>query len=202
MARALSWLPALCASLVACAAGPATPGLEPVPTPDGVTVVERVETYPVPGADRASIGAALRTGIADANGRRFAGYHAWHITWHYETRAEFAHCTIVRVAVTLTSVVTLPLWTAPPGADSSLVAQWEEYRRALAVHERGHRVITYAGAGRVARAIRSVPDQNCAFIGSAVGAVAGPLLAAIRAEDARYDAETGHGATQGVIWRR
>jgi predicted secreted Zn-dependent protease len=170
--------------------------------PDGVTVLEDVETYPVTGADRATIGAALRAGVTDPKGRRFAGYHNWRITWSFETRAEFGLCSIVRATVTLTSTVTLPLWTPPPGVDLDLVAQWEEYRRALAMHERGHRAITYAGAGRVLRAIRGVSDQSCAFVGNSVRAAAEPLLAAIRVEDARYDADTRHGATQGVIWRQ
>jgi predicted secreted Zn-dependent protease len=198
----VSSLLVLCALLAACARRPPEPGLEALAVPDGVTTVDRVETYPVLGGDRASIGAALRAGTADPNGRRFAGYHSWHLTWSYETRAEFGHCTIAQTTVTLTSTVTLPAWTPPPGVDSSLVSQWEQYRRALATHERGHRAITYAGAGRVIRAIRGVTDQSCAFIGDAVRAVAEPLVAAIRTEEARYDLETRHGATQGVVWPR
>jgi predicted secreted Zn-dependent protease len=196
----VSSLLVLCALLAACGRRPPEPGLEALTAPDGVTSIDRIETYPVVGGDRRTIGAALRAGITDANGRRFAGYHTWHLTWRYETRAEFGHCTIARATVTLTSTVTLPVWTPPPGVDSSLVSQWEQYRRALAVHERGHRAITYAGAGRVLRAIRGVPDQSCAFIGDAVRAMAEPLLAAIRVDEARYDVETRHGATQGAIW--
>jgi predicted secreted Zn-dependent protease len=196
----LSSLPVLCA-LLACTRQPPVPGLETVTAPTGVGVEERVETYPIVGTDRATIGAALRAGVADANGRRFAGYHTWTLTWHYETHAEFAHCSIVRVTVTLTSTVTLPEWTPPPDVDSSLVAEWERYRRALAVHERGHRALTYAGAGRILRAIEGIGDQSCAFIGASVRAVADPLLASLRSEDARYDLETRHGATQGAAWR-
>ena len=191
-----------CALLVACARRPPVPGLEPSTVPDGVTPIESVETYPVVGADRATLGAALRAGISDATGRRYAGYYRWHLTWAYETRADFAHCTIVRVTVTLTSTVTLPAWTPPPDVDSSLVAQWEAYRRALAVHEGGHRAISYAGAGRIVRAIRAVPDQSCAFLGNAVRVVAEPLLAEIRSQEERYDLETRHGATQGATWRQ
>ena len=190
------------ALLVGCARQLPVPGLEPVAVPDGVTVLEDVETYPVAGADRATIGAALRAGVIDSNGRRYAGYHSWRITWSFGTRLEFGLCSLVRVTVTLTSTVTLPLWTPPPGVDLPLVTQWEEYRRALAVHERGHRAITYAGAGRVLRAIRGVSDQSCAFIGKSVSAAAEPVIAAIRSEDAQYDATTRHGATQGAIWRQ
>jgi predicted secreted Zn-dependent protease len=191
----------LCALLLTCTRHSSVPGLETITPPAGVNVEEGVETYPIVGADRATIGAALRAGVADANGRRFAGYHTWNITWHYETHAELAHCSIVRVTVTLTSTVTLPVWTPPPGVESSLVAEWGRYRRALAVHERGHRALTYAGAGRILRAIEGLGDQSCAFIGSSVRAVAEPLLAALRSEDARYDLETRHGATQGATWR-
>ena len=191
----------LCALLGACARHPLPPGLEALPAPAGVIVEERVETYAIVGDDRATIGAALRAGVTDANGRRFAGYHSWTITWRYETRAEFAHCSIARVTVTLASTVTLPLWTPPPGADSGLVAEWDRYRRALAAHEQGHRALTYAGAARIRRAIEGIGDQSCAFIGASVRSVAEPLLAALRAEDARYDLETRHGATQGATWR-
>jgi predicted secreted Zn-dependent protease len=102
--------------------------------------------------------------------------------------------------VTLTSTVTLPVFTRPSDVDSSLVLQWEQYLRALAVHERGHRAIAYAGAGRVIRAIRGVSDQSCAAISHAVRAVVEPLIAAIRTEEAQYDLETRHGATQGATW--
>ena len=189
------------ALLAACARRTPVPGLEAIAVPDGVTVVDRVETYPVVGGDRRTIGAALRIGIPDASGRRWAGYHRWLMTWSYRTHAEFAHCSVVQVTVTLTSTVMLPVWTPPLGVDSTLVAQWERYRQALATHERGHRAITYAGAGRLVRAIRGVADQSCAFLGNAVRAVAEPMLAAIRAEDDRYDLETRHGVTQGAVWR-
>src|SRR2546423_805245 len=196
----VSRLPVLCAVLAACSVRPPVPGLEPVPVPDDVTVAERVETYPVVGGDRATIGAALHGTITDANGKHFAGLHSWHLTWNYQTHGEFAQCTIVRVTVTLTSTVTLPVWTHPSGVDSGLVLQWEQYLRALAVHERGHRAIAYAGAGRVIRAIRGVSDQSCAVIRNAVRAAVEPLVAAIRAEEAQYDLETRHGATQGATW--
>jgi predicted secreted Zn-dependent protease len=193
---------ALCALLVACARRPTVPGLDPLTVPDGVTVIDHVETYPVVGSDRVTVGVALRAGIRDATGRRFAGYHRWRLTWAYETRAQGAHCAATRVTVTLTSTVTLPVWTPPPDVDSALVRQWERYRRALAIHERGHRAITYAGAGRVVRAIRRVSDHSCRFVRDAVRLLVERLLAEIRSEDERYDAETRHGATQGVVWQQ
>ncbi len=191
---------ALSTALAACGR-PRVGDLEPVPVPEGVNVIESVETYQVSGADRATIGTNLRAGITDASGRRFAGYHTWRLSYHYETEARMTTCSIVRPTVTLTSIMTLPVWTPPPGVDSTLVRDWERYRQALTVHERGHRAITYAGAGRVIHAIRDVPDMSCNFIGDAVRRAVEPLLAEIRSEDARYDTETRHGATQGAMWR-
>lgn len=185
---------------VACARQPAVDGLAPLTAPAGVMAPDRIETYPVEGADRLSLGRALRAGLTDARGRRFAGYHTWSLSWRYETRPVGSLCGMVRATVTLSSTVTLPVWTAPPDADSNLVAEWARYRQALAVHERGHRELAYAGAGRVQRAVEGLHVQPCQSIAEAARAVADPILAAMRRESEQYDRETRHGATQGVTW--
>ena len=122
------------------------------------------------------------------------------MTWRYETRAEGDLCRVSRATVTLTSTVTIPEWTPPPGVDSSLVADWTRFRNALAVHEQGHRKLAYAGAGRVQRALEKLPLQSCAMLASAARSAADVLIDAMRVQELRYDRDTRHGVTQGTTW--
>ena len=174
--------------------------LDRIKAPAGVVIAHRAETYAVTGTDRATIRAQLHVPDGTLLERNYAGLYKWQLTWRYETGREGTLCRVTRAAVTLTSIVTLPEWTAAATADPGLVTEWARFRRALAVHEHGHRELAYAGAGRARKAIESIPQQACSSIDADVRIAAEPILNAMKLEQARYDQSTSHGATQGATF--
>jgi predicted secreted Zn-dependent protease len=72
--------------------------------------------------------------------------------------------------VSLKITMTLPRWTPPENAAPNLIAKWDNFVKNLAKHENGHAIIARANAG----------SPNIQGLSDA------------------YDAETNHGANQGV----
>lgn len=194
-------------ALAACAKAPepgtpapAPEALDPIKAPAGVTVTHSVKSYPVTGTDRRTIRAQLHVPDGSIVARNYAGRYEWQVAWHYVTGREGTLCRVTRATVTLTSTVTLPEWTPAAITDPATESEWTRFRRALAVHEQGHRDLAYAGAGRIRRALEGIPLQPCASIAADVSRAAQPLLSAMKVEQARYDSTTRHGATQGATF--
>ena len=109
-------------------------------------------------------------------------------------------CTIADATVFVDSRITLPDWEAPPNPDPSLATQWADFLEALREHEAGHQALVMRGAERVRQTLRGVHGPHCEPLRARADSAAQAVLASIRDDDARYDAETRHGATQGAIW--
>jgi len=185
----------------ACAGNPPGSGGVSVGLPPDVRYNQRVETYEVTGADHAALGRGIRSAPPKAGGgQRFAGYYEWYLSWRYQTVREGPACRVSRVSIVIDSVVTLPKWTPPAGADASLVEEWQRFITALATHEAGHRDLVLDGAVRIQRAIFGVAPQECSAMAHAVQQEAQPVLTDMRAGEMRYDQTTRHGATQGAVW--
>jgi len=182
-----------------CVTAPANKTNEPR-LPAGISFKESLNTYRVTGADRVQVGASIRSGPSQEDGYRYSGYYKWNLNWRYGWESSGQLCSVVRVTIDIKAVVTLPEWAAPPGVEPALVEEWRSFANALAEHEGGHRELVRAGAIRMQRALRDIPAQDCTGIEGALQTAAQSLLSQIRAEDARYDETTRHGATQGVTW--
>ena len=197
MVRLLSAL--LTATVVsACSSPPPPEGLENLRAPVGVMAQNRVETYTVTGADKATMRPQIRVPDETPGAKGYAGYYRYTIAWRYTTKNDRGLCSIDRATVTLNGTVTIPEWTPPPGVDSQLVADWSRFRKALATHEQGHRALAYAGAGRVQRAIERTPSQSCSAIAETVRRTTEPLLEELKQQQAKYDRDTRHGILQGT----
>lgn len=197
------------ASSGAPAAGASAPGVptpaaadvfDPIKWPAGVSVEHSVKRYIVTGIDRRAIRAQLHVPDGTVEARRYAGQYLWQLSWRYMAGRDGASCRVTRATVTLTASVTIPEWTPPAAVDSSLTSEWTRFRRALVLHEQGHRDLAYAGAARMRRALEGVPMQSCGAIDADVRRTAEPILIAMKAEQARYDSTTRHGATQGATF--
>lgn len=197
--RSFFIVPLVLCGLTACAGHSAIEGLEPLRAPRGVVVDDQVLTYPVTGADRATIHGQLRI-PNPAAAESFAGTHESRFAWTYEVRDVRGRCAVRSATVTLTSIVTLPEWTPPPKVDGSLVADWARMRKAIATHEQGHRLIAYEGAARVRRALEKIPKQSCAAMPGAAQAAADLVLHDLDLRQQRYDERTAHGVKQGTTW--
>src|SRR5262249_29721162 len=103
------------------------------------------------------------------------------------------------VSVYIRSEITLPRWTPPPDAPPALVEQWKQFLAALETHEIGHKDISARAARDVLTAIRRL-DTMCPSFGAEAKRATDGIVARLRVEQATYDAETRHGATQGATF--
>jgi len=174
-------------------------------TRGAVTLVTTIRTthYEIGGATAAEIDTAMRTqGPVDPLG----GYHWFALTeplfdWRYACPCGEGGCVTGPVTIYLTVSYTFPRWTAPAGADPALTAQWAAFEAALTEHERGHGALAVECAWALGGAFAALPPSDtCCALDAAVLSASEGVFAACRESQRRYEEETDHGRTQGVIW--
>lgn len=131
-------------------------------------------------------------GPAEDDGTHFDAYTRWRIGWNWPGYGENV-CTLSEAVVTYEVTVTFPHWVPPADASPELLAKWSDYITALAGHEKGH-VDNVVDNYTVLE--KAVKDATCTSADDAAQAV----IEVIRQNDLDYDAETGHGATQGAVF--
>jgi predicted secreted Zn-dependent protease len=159
------------------------------------------EFYEIRGSTAEELhGEMQRLGPLGEEGRRFHGWTAWTINWRYVSQPSGSACRATRVEVTAEITLTLPRWRAPPDAPESLRRQWDAYLAALRVHEDGHRDLAVATARRVHSRLSGFRTSDCRDFNREANTEGQRILDRLRADNRRYDEETGHGRTQGAVW--
>ncbi|NTU64398.1 MAG: DUF922 domain-containing Zn-dependent protease [Chloroflexi bacterium] len=175
--------------LAACVSSPATVSKDGRPLPTLVPVEfphAMVQRYDIGGSTEQEMRAQLKAygpGGDDA-------YTKWYVRWNWPGQGT-AECRLQEAEVSYEVTVTFPLWTPTVGATPELVAKWNGYLYALALHERGHVNNVVSGIPAVVAAIKG---GTCL---SAEAAAQG-ILQQMRQFDSEYDANTRHGLTQGA----
>lgn len=157
-------------------------------------------TYEVSGSTAAEVWASL---VAGARREGEDLLFAWtDVSTEYRTRmvGDREGCRVTGVRVEVRIAVTLPRWTPPPDAPLALRRQWNRYEAAIRRHEEGHVLRARTTARRLRDAISDLTAEDCDALKRRGTAVGEEILAWGRAEQDRYDRETGHGRTQGVRW--
>ena len=207
-AAPLTLLLAACAAVGAPTDPPSTPTFgvssgRPLPTEaplDAVAVGIGESEYTVEGDTPAELAAAMTArGLRDYTGHEVTALTAWYISWDYRYGG-IGQCRIESPTVRADIDLVFPAWPGSATATADTRAAWQRYLAALRVHESGHVAFAVAGANDVMKSLRAQPpQQTCDRLEAAADAEGERILDRIRAEDVRYDEETGHGATQGVV---
>jgi predicted secreted Zn-dependent protease len=155
----------------------------------------RVNYYDVQGGDYNSVLGSLMSG------REFAGKTDWLLSYKYQPRVEAGACKAESVTTKLALSMTLPRWLPPSGAAADLIGRWERFMSALRVHEEGHVQDARNLESGAKRALLALSSSNCGALDSAMRAKFDQLLEQGRARDRDYDQQTGHGKTQGAVFR-
>jgi predicted secreted Zn-dependent protease len=158
------------------------------------------EFYDIRGSTAEDLYREMQRLGPEQDGRRFHGHTAWTINWRYTSQPSGSACRATRVEVTAEITLTLPRWHAPPDAPAELRRQWDAYLAALRVHEEGHRDLAVAAARRVHSRLSGFRTSDCRDFNRDANAEGRRILDRLRADDRRYDEETGHGRTQGAVW--
>ncbi len=187
-----SVLPALCAAvalLAACASGPATASLDGRPLPTLIPVDfphATVQRYDIGGSTESEI----RTQLEAYGPNGYDAYTKWYVRWDWPGRGT-AECRLQEAAVSYEITVTFPRWIPTADASPELVAKWNGYLYALALHENEHVNNIVSHFPEVVAAIKG---GTCLSAETAALAV----LQQMRQFDNQYDSNTRHGRTQGA----
>jgi predicted secreted Zn-dependent protease len=159
------------------------------------------ELYDIRGSTAQELSLEMfRLGPSGEEGRRSSGYTAWNIDWRFRPESRGSACMASWVEVQADIVITLPRWNPPPDAPRELRSQWDTYLAALRAHEEGHRDLAVAAARQVHARISGFLTASCQDFERLVNREANLILDQLRADNLRYDEETGSGATQGAVW--
>ena len=176
-------------SLTACLSKPAakTRDGRPLPTLYPVTFPNAtLEPYEVSGSTESEIRAQL-------SARGPGGYDAytkWTVRWSWPGYGTTT-CHLQDAEVTYGITVTFPSWLPTEQATPELVAKWNGYLYALALHENGHINNVVAHYPVI---VATIKGSTCL----SAEAAAQTVLRQMREYDGQYDANTEHGRTQGA----
>jgi predicted secreted Zn-dependent protease len=129
--------------------------------------------------------------------RVFHSATSWNVDWKFQsTTGRDGRCKIVDVDTRLSGQIDLPRLI---GADDKLEDRFETYLAALRVHEMGHYAIGREAAVAIDTRLRTMPAMsNCQQLESAARDLGARILGEYEAKGNKYDADTGHGKTQGA----
>ncbi len=125
--------------------------------------------------------------------------HWWYRYSYSYYEKDTGLCGIKDVTLVLHITFLFPHWKSDTD-NLQLTAQWNQYFTNLETHEFGHRDITIQYAQNALAAIQAFPDASCTNIVQTVNAYADAQLDIIQQRNTSYDAQTGHGSTQGAVF--
>jgi len=130
-------------------------------------------------------------------GKVFHSATSWNVDWKFRSSTgRDGRCKIVQVYTQLNGQIELPKLI---GGDAGVEARFETYLAALRVHEMGHYAIGKEAALAIDSRLRSMPPMSdCQQLESAARDLGARILGEYEAKGNKYDADTGHGKTQGA----
>ena len=191
-------LSALILALGACASTKRNPVLDKYPI--GVNGRTSVFYYDIHGSTIAELRADMRKLGPKIEGASFVGETRSPMRWTWRTEStRSGSCSIRDVMVTINAQITLPRWTPPANADSSVVKEWNRFLTALEVHEAGHKDISAKAGKAIIDRLRNI-SSPCALLGNRANDIARDIVTKQMQEQQAYDATTRHGLTQGTAF--
>jgi predicted secreted Zn-dependent protease len=186
-------------TLGACATShPENPSLDAFPA--GVAGSTDLVYYDVHGSTARELVADMRkVGPKSADGGVFFGETQSPLRWTWRTRSSSGMCSPVDIRVQVSAQITLPRWTPPADTVPGLLAQWNQFLAALEVHEVGHKDISGRAAADVIHKLTGL-NTFCSSLNDEARRITDGIVARLRDDQVRYDADTRHGLTQGAVF--
>lgn len=158
-----------------------------------------VSYYNIGGNDTEQIRSELNAkGPLDVLGKRRYALTKWLIKWRWPTAPSGAPA-IDQTEGSYSAEITLPRWSGREEASPELRDKWDRFFEALVKHEQQH-VLTAAKNYNVP-AIK-IKDKHKESELSVEGAnqIGHKTIANLRLLDLKYDRETDHGKSEGIVW--
>lgn len=157
--------------------------------------------YQVYGYTPNEVRAQLNACGAESAGEAYDAYTSYYINWTYNYQPVAAGCNIKDVTVGAKIDFFYPKWEDPGNAQPGLAERWQTYMTNLETHENGHKDIALEGAKAILNSLLALSDSaTCDDAGNLANSTGQSIFADYDAQNKAYDAETGHGATQGAVF--
>jgi predicted secreted Zn-dependent protease len=166
-------------------------------------VTEKYEYYEVHGGCDKDLKCQMRrNGITWSDGKKYDSTTNWHVTWKYGYNRTPDACSVDSFRVFVEIIFLYPKWVQSGDAPRQLMDKWEAYLQNLVTHENGHRDLAVEAALELARAVAELPPSpTCADVDRGVRALSRVRMSMLNNDEKEYDTETGHGYTQGAVFR-
>lgn len=187
-------------SLVAGFMG-ALAGITPAAATDRFTV--RTNYYTVTGASLREVHESLVQRRPWRTNLSFYARTDWEVKWTSRFAQHRQQFRLQQFNLDTRVTMLLPRWTPPEGVDSEVARHWQEYLDNLLAHESGHVSIARQAARNIRNRVNALAGYGSgAALRKAVERAVDEVLDQAKRQEREYDQRTGHGATQGAVFRR
>lgn len=192
-ARWLSLVQSTLAVVIATAAS----ALMPVAALAKPKVTEQIAYYEVTGTTIQELRNSIRR---NSTAHGYDAYTQWYVDWRFNWEPAGHRCRITSADVTVRVKIDFPKLVSEDDTPSEIVESWEGYADALMAHERNHGRNGIQPATKIERMLESLSIKGrCDGIESVGNARATAIIGEANQIDLDYDAETSHGANEGVV---
>ncbi len=159
--------------------------------------------YPINGATAGQLRQQMNQlgPLSQTSGQRFDGRTDWYVRWNYQYFSQGTSCQLTAIRVRADVSLTLPQWKQPANAANGLVNRWNQYIKALRLHEDGHKDNGIATSREILQLLKRFPAKgSCSELGAAANQAAQGIISQYNQRDLDYDRKTRHGVTQGAVF--
>ena len=144
-----------------------------------------------------------RNSIARYNGTPYSGSASYIINPNYWWDETNAKCSMKKVLFKVKYTIILPHWTNYRKVSRDWQQAWDRFYTALEAHENKHKDITIRAAKEIEASIMQLGDrESCAELKLEADRICRDGYKKLRQTQIKFDTDTNHGATEGVILKR
>jgi predicted secreted Zn-dependent protease len=128
----------------------------------------------------------------------YAASTSYVLNWNFDyvlSPTDPTICSLNDIAVGVHTQQTLPSFESD---DAALNTAWNRFISNLAGHENGHTALAATYGQTILDALSALPPESCTTIGLTATRIARDQVNELITANDLYDAQTGHGATQGT----
>jgi predicted secreted Zn-dependent protease len=203
MNRSPNRLKQVLAAIVSCLVVILFHSLTPIQAQSQPVVAIKTVYYPINGATAGQLRQQMNQlgPISQTSGQRFDARTDWYVRWNYQYFSQGNRCKLTAIRVRADVSIILPQWKQSANAAKGLVDRWNQYIKALRLHEDGHKDNGIATSREVLQLLKQFPAKSsCSELGAAANKAAQSIISQYSQRDLDYDRKTQHGVTQGAVF--
>jgi predicted secreted Zn-dependent protease len=134
-------------------------------------------------------------------GKNFDAKTDWFVKWNYRWNDSGDSCVITNVTTRVDIHYILPKLRSIDDISGSLRIKWEDYWRALWLHEKGHGDFGLRAARKIEKSLINLEARSsCKKLGQDANLLANQIIEKIARLEKEYDINTNHGLDDGAVF--